>query len=83
METENKQKEGGKTLRGIIVSDKMKNSAVVLVERYVKHPKYGKYTRQQKKYTVHNPDNVHKVGEKVAIQETKPISKTKRFKIVK
>ena len=76
-------KSGGKTLRGVVVSDKMKDSAVVLVERYVKHPKYGKYIRQQKRYTVHNPNNAHKVGEKVAIKETKPISKTKHFTIVK
>lgn len=67
---------------GVVVSDKMKNTAVVLVERYVKHPRYGKYIRHRKRYKAHDPGNVKRVGEKVTIQETKPISKDKRFIVI-
>lgn len=79
---ENTGKQGGKILKGIVVSDKMQDSIVVQVERYVKHPKYGKYVRQRKKYTVHDEGNKHAVGEKVTIVETRPLSKTKRFRVV-
>lgn len=71
-----------KTLSGVIVSDKMTDTAVVAVERYVKHPKYGKFVKRLKKYKVHNKDNQHKVGEKVTIEQTRPISKDKTFKII-
>ena len=69
-------------MNGVIVSDKMANTAVVLVTRFVKHPKYHKYQKQSKKYKAHNEGNAHKVGEKVVIEETKPISKNKHFKII-
>lgn len=75
-------KKGGKRLTGVIVSDKMKNTVVVAVERYVKHPKYGKYQRVRKKYKAHNADGIHKEGERVTIVETRPISKDKHFTIV-
>lgn len=81
-QTENTQKKGGKILKGVVVSDKMQDSIVVEVERYVKHPKYGKYIRQRKKYTVHDAGNTHVVGDKVTIVESRPISKTKRFTVV-
>ncbi len=70
------------TLTGVIVSDKMKDTAVVLVERYVKDNKYQKYTIIRKKYKVHNEGNVKKVGDKVVIESCRPISKTKSFKII-
>ncbi len=79
---EDMDKKGGKRLKGIVVSNKMQSSAVVQVERYVKHPKYGKYIRQRKKYTVHDEGNAHSVGDAVTIVESRPISKTKRFRII-
>lgn len=71
-----------KTLRGTVVSDKMQDTVVVAVERYVKHPKYKKYMRQTKRYHVHNPGNKAKEGEKVTIRSCRPLSKTKSFEIV-
>ena len=73
----------GKTLEGVVVKTAMKDTATVLVERYVKHPKYKKYMRLSKKYLVHDAGNTAQVGEKVTIKETRPISKLKRFIIVK
>jgi small subunit ribosomal protein S17 len=71
-----------KRLTGVVVSAKMKNTAVVLVSRYVKHPKYGKFVEKRKRYKAHDEGNTHAEGEKVVIEETRPISKDKRFKIV-
>jgi small subunit ribosomal protein S17 len=70
-----------KVLQGIVVSDKMKDTIVVKVERYVKHPKYGKYIKHQKKFKAHDAGNTKKIGDKVSIVETKPISKDKHFMI--
>ena len=68
-----------KILRGTVVSDKMQDTAVVAVSRYVKHPKYKKYMKITKKYHAHNPGNKAKMGEMVLIRSCKPISKTKAF----
>jgi len=72
----------GRLLKGIVVKAAMKDTATVLVERYVKHPKYKKYLRKSKKYLVHDPGNTSQVGEKVEIRETRPISKRKHFILV-
>lgn len=69
----------GKTFNGVVVKSAMKDTVTVLVERYVKHPKYEKYLRRSKKFLVHNPGNTAQVGDKVTIRETRPISKMKRF----
>ena len=82
METKVKTKNSKKVFSGRIVSTKMKDTAVVLVERYTKHPKYGKFLKRQKKFKVHDAGNKHKEGEVVEIVETKPISKDKRFVIL-
>jgi small subunit ribosomal protein S17 len=71
-----------KTLHGVVVSDKMQDTAVVSVQRYVKHPKYKKYMKTTKKYHVHNPANRAKMGEKVTIRSCRPLSKTKSFEII-
>lgn len=60
-----------------------KDTAVVSVSRYVKHPKYKKYFVRTKKYLVHDPDNTAQVGEKVTIVACRPVSKLKRFMIAK
>ncbi len=72
-----------KTLNGVVTSDKMKDTCVVLVERYVKHPKYQKYINLRKKFKAHDVGNTKKIGDKVTIVECRPISKDKHFQIVK
>lgn len=71
-----------KRLKGTVVSDKMQKTVVVLVHRFVKHPKYGKFMRISKKYKAHNEHNTHKVGDTVTIEETRPMSKDKKFIVI-
>ena len=71
-----------KILRGTVVSDKMQDTAVVSVSRYVKHPKYKKYMKITKRYHAHNPGNKAKEGEIVMIRSCRPLSKMKSFEIV-
>lgn len=72
-----------KTLDGEVFSNKMEKTLVVLTKRFVKHPKYGKYRTIEKKYKVHYDEGTYEIGDKVTIQECNPISKEKRFKVVK
>lgn len=72
----------GVTLKGVVVSAAMDKTAVVSVERFVRHPLYGKYYKKSKKYKAHDEHNRHKTGDKVTIAETRPISKDKKFIIV-
>jgi len=72
----------GKILKGVVVSNKMKDTVVVLVERFVKHPRYGKYIQRRKRYKAHDGGNTLEIGTKVSIQETKPISKEKRHIVI-
>ena len=81
-DTKTSSTQKGRVLRGVVVSDKMQDTVVVAVTRYVKHPKYGKYQKIVKRYHAHDAGNTKEVGEKVEIQETRPISKTKRFKVL-
>lgn len=71
-----------KTLRGVVVSTKMKDTVSVLVTRYVKHPKYKKYRTLSKKYLAHNPGNTVSEGQTVTIRECRPLSKRKHFEVV-
>jgi small subunit ribosomal protein S17 len=71
-----------KTMNGVVVSDKMKDTVVVEVSRFVKHPKYGKYTSIDKKFKAHDAGNTKKIGDKVTIEECAPISKDKHFRVV-
>ncbi|MDE2071230.1 MAG: 30S ribosomal protein S17 [Patescibacteria group bacterium] len=82
MEKTQEIKKHKKTLRGTVVSDKMQNTAVVAVTRYVKHPKYKKYMKITKRYHAHNPDNKAKEGESVTIRSCRPMSRHKHFEIV-
>jgi small subunit ribosomal protein S17 len=70
-------------LRGRVVSTKMKDTITVAVERYVKHPKYQKFMRRTKKFLVHDAGNTAKEGDIVDIGETRPLSKRKRFELIK
>jgi small subunit ribosomal protein S17 len=69
-------------LTGTIVSDKAEKTVVVKVERRVKHPLYGKIIKLSKKYHAHDEDNAFKEGETVRIEETRPMSKLKTWRVV-
>ena len=71
-----------KTLSGVVVSSKMKDTIVVCVDRFVKDKKYEKYVRISKKYKAHDAGNTKKEGDKVTIMECRPISKDKHFRIM-
>jgi small subunit ribosomal protein S17 len=71
-----------RVLTGNIVSDKGDKTVVVLVERKVKHPLYGKIIRRSKKYHAHDEGNEYKAGETVRIEETAPMSKLKTWKVI-
>lgn len=70
-------------LKGTVVSDKMEKTVVVEVERLKIHPKYKKRYKVSKRYKAHDEKNEYKKGDKVIIQETRPISKEKRWKVIK
>jgi small subunit ribosomal protein S17 len=71
-----------KTLKGVVVSDKMNKTIVVEVTRFVEHPKYGKRIKKSKRYKAHDETNSKKVGDMVEIVECKPISKDKSFTLI-
>lgn len=66
---------------GTVVSDKMDKTITVLVERRIKHPLYGKYIKRSKKIHAHDPENQAQQGDLVTIEETRPISKSKSWKL--
>ena len=68
---------------GTVVSDKMDKSVVVRIDRKVRHPLYGKHIIKSKKYHAHDENNECRVGDVVEIRETPPLSKTKRWVVVK
>lgn len=72
-----------RTVIGRVVSDKMDKSATVLVERMVSHPLYGKYMRRSTKLHIHDANNECGIGDRVLIEECRPISKTKSWRLVK
>ncbi|MGM0482328.1 MAG: 30S ribosomal protein S17 [Patescibacteria group bacterium] len=82
---ENKKEKNVKKKRfsGKVVSTAMKDTVVVTVSRYFKHPRYKKYIRTRKRYKVHDKGNLVSLGDEVLIEETSPISKDKHFKIVR
>jgi len=72
----------GKILSGTVVSNKMKDTIVVKVDRFEKHAKYEKFIKRSKKFKAHDAGNTKQIGDKVDIRETKPISKDKHFVVV-
>jgi len=72
-----------RSLTGTVVSDKMDKTVTVLVERQVMHPTIGKVVKRTRKYHAHNDNNDAKVGDRVLIEECKPISKTKAWRVAK
>lgn len=71
-----------KTKTGIVSSDKMDKTITVLVNRRRKHPLYGKYMNRSKKFMAHDEKNECRIGDKVTIMETRPLSKRKRWRVV-
>ncbi len=67
---------------GIVVSDKMDKTVVVKVERFKEHPLYKKRYKVSKRYKAHDSNNEYKIGDKVEIEETRPISREKKWKII-
>ncbi len=74
-------KKARKTLTGVVVSNKMTNSIVVLTQRIVRHKLYGKMMRLHKKYMADDPQNSCAIGDQVLIEECKPLSKNKRWRL--
>jgi len=71
-----------RVLQGVVVGDKANQTVTVLVERRIMHPLYKKFIRRTKKYHVHDQENRCKVGDTVRIEECRPISKTKSWRII-
>ncbi len=67
---------------GVVVSDKMDKSIVVAVKRKVKHPIYGKFVNKTKKFIAHDEENTCNIGDSVKIMETRPLSKSKNWRLV-
>ncbi len=83
--TENKKPEikvTPQTFTGVVTSDKMKDTTVVRVERFIKHPKYQKFIKKSTKLMAHDVGNTKKIGDKATIQGCRPISKNKSFKVI-
>jgi small subunit ribosomal protein S17 len=72
----------GRLFKGVVVSDKMDKTVVVLVNRYKEHPKYKKRYKISEKYKAHDEKNEYQKGDKVIIQESRPISKDKRWVVI-
>ncbi len=79
-QTENKE---ARTLQGKVVSDKMDKTITVLIERRVKHPIYGKYMSKSSKLKAHDEENSCEIGDVVTIAESRPLSKSKSWALVK
>jgi len=71
-----------KVIQGRVVSDKMDKTIVVIVETYKNHPVYGKRVRYSKKFKAHDENNEAKIGDVVKVMETRPLSATKRFRLI-
>ena len=70
-------------MQGVVVSDKMDKTVVVRVERRIMHPIYKKFIRRAKKYAAHDETNTAKIGDVVRIRESRPLSKRKRWELVR
>ncbi|MGE0680471.1 MAG: 30S ribosomal protein S17 [Candidatus Binatia bacterium] len=70
-----------KVRQGMVISDKMDKTVVVLVEQLVQHPVYKKYINRRKKYKAHDPENRCRIGDQVSIVETRPLSREKRWRV--
>ena len=76
-----KQRGMKREMAGIVVADKMDKSVIVLVERLVKHPLYHKFVKRRARFAAHDEKNICKVGDKVLITGSRPLSRTKRWRV--
>lgn len=76
------KKSGGREMVGTVVSNKMQKTIVVVVERIVTHPKYGKIMRRRTKLHAHDENGVAQIGNIVRVRETRPLSKTKCWELI-
>ncbi len=76
------ERSGSKIRVGKVVSQSMDKTVVVAIESYYKHPLYKKILRKIRKLKVHDPENICKIGDLIKISETRPLSKTKRWRLV-
>jgi len=67
---------------GKVLTDGMDKTVIVVIDRVVKHPVYGRYVKRKKKYAVHDAENQCRVGDTIRFMETRPLSKTKRWRLV-
>ena len=79
---ENQERNLRKEKVGVVVSDKMQKSIVVAVKRKLKHPMYGKFLNRTSKFHAHDEENTCNIGDTVRIMETRPLSRTKRWRLV-
>ena len=79
---ENNERNLRKERVGVVTSNKMNKSIVVAVERKIKHPKYGKFIKRTSTFVAHDEKNTCNIGDTVKITETRPLSKTKRWRLV-
>ena len=79
--TEKSKRGLSKTQEGIIASNKMQKTVVVVVQRHKKHSSYGKYVLKTQRYTAHDERGECQIGDRVRIVETRPLSKTKRWRV--
>ncbi len=82
MEQKIENKKTKRQLRGEVVSDKMNKTRVVAITRLKKHPRYLKYYKITTRFKAHDENNEYKIGDKVVIEETRPMSKEKKWKII-
>lgn len=78
----NDERSRRKVRTGVVVSDRGEKTVTVIVERRFAHPLYGKQVKRTKKYHAHDETNEYRVGDTVSIMETRPLSKTKRWRVV-
>lgn len=71
-----------KTLSGEVISEAGDKTIVIKISRKIKHPLYGKYVKRHTKVTAHNPENEASLGDFVTVMETRPVSKTKRWRLI-
>ena len=77
------QQESNRTLTGRVISNKMNKTITVLVERRVKHPIYGKYIKRSTKVHAHDSDNQCQVGDTVTVEQCRPLSKSKTWRLLR
>lgn len=80
--TETTERNRRKTRVGQVTSTAMQKTAVVVIERLVKHAQYKRYIRRRKKYSIHDEENQCRVGDTVRFMETRPLSKNKRWRLI-